>query len=393
MALRWIEGWEVATTPVTTHHARIYATATGTLVSVDGASVDLNEAVSSDDALFITPVLGSVQNSWILGLAFRPNDNLEIEDGQAAYLAMGNTDGEQVRFEFADATSGPGPGQNWYRIRVMRGSTELATSNEKFQLPASVQDNVWIYFEFKTTIDNAVGSFEGRFQYIRKPSLNNGGAGGTTALTWDAANTNVDTQEQTSTGADRLTISFDTGDTNDPVAMDDIYCCDSTGAKNNDFLGKVIIQGAKPTAVGGGDGDTVQWALAGGALSTNDAWDEAITSTEDDERLTNDTVTEIHLAAMDTPGGISPVLVEAGITIVGVRLDTIQHMETTGDLDIAQMWRKTTATAGQTNSGTINVASTTYEGLTTILEDEPNTATDWDIADIPSYQYGVRNDG
>lgn len=274
MALHWFEGWEGATTAVTTHQARVYATATGTATSVDGASVDINEAIASDDAVFITPTFsGGVQNSWILGLAFRPHDAIEIEDGSAAYLAMGNTDGEQFRIEFADATppASAKPGGIYYRIRVMRGATELASSDQKFIVRSSIDED-WIYFEFKVTIDNAVGSFEGRYQYIRKPSRNNDGAGGTMALTWDAANTNVDTQEQGTTGADRFTISFDTGNTNDAVAMDDIYCCDSTGAKNNDYLGKVIVQGAKPSTVGGGaqagDGDTVEWVLAGGAAST-----------------------------------------------------------------------------------------------------------------------------
>ena len=389
MALKWFEGFEGATT-VFAHHARIYATATGSVSAVNGASVVADEAVSSDDALFITPDFGAVQNSWILGVAFRAVDTAEIEDGAAAYLAMGNTDGEQVRFEFADATlGGPAkPGAVYYKIRVMRGSTELASSNEVFILGDNTDEH-WIYFEFKTTIDNASGSFEGRFQHIRKPSQNNGGAGGTTALTWDAANTSVDTQEQTSTGADRFTISMNTGNTNDPVAMDDIYCCDSTGAKNNDYLGKIIIQGQKPLNSGGGDGDTVAWDLAGGATSTFDAWFETLVAIEDDERLTSDVTTEVHLCVVEP----LTVLTNPNGTIVGVRLDTVQHMETTGDADIAQMWRKTTATAGETNSGTINVATTTYEGLTTVLEDEPNTATDWDQADLDSYQYGVRNDG
>ena len=48
----------------------------------------------------------------------------------------------------------------------------------------------------------------------------------------------------------------------------------------------------------------------------------------------------------------------------------------------------------QTDAGTdLNVNSTSYEGSSAVLEDDPNTATDWDIADMDSYQYGVRNDG
>lgn len=389
MALKWFEGWEGATN-LPTHHARIYATATGSVTPVNGASVEADEAVSSDDAVFVTPDFGAVQNSWILGVAFRAVDIVEIEDGSAAYLAMGNTDGEQVRFEFADVTlGGPAkPGAAYYKIRVMRGSTELASSDQVFLLGNNA-DEQWIYFEFKCTIDNSTGSFEGRFQYIRKGSLNNAGAGGTTALTWDAASSSIDSQEQTSTGADRFTISMDTGNTSDPVAMDDIYCCDSTGSINNDYLGKLIVQGQKPVNTGGGDGDTVEWVLAGGATSTFDAWFESLSAVEDDERVTSEVATDIHLCVVEP----LTVLTNPNGTIVGMRLDTVQHMETAGDVDIAQMWRKTTATAGETNSGTINVATTAYEGLTTVLELDPNTVVAWDQADLDSYQYGVRNDG
>ena len=106
MTLRWIEGFEGATTPITTHHARIYATATGVATAVDGASVTADEAISSDDLLLVTnPIVSPVANSWVIGIAFRPNDPAEIEDGAAAYVAIGIVGGEQMRFEFVDAAS------------------------------------------------------------------------------------------------------------------------------------------------------------------------------------------------------------------------------------------------------------------------------------------------
>lgn len=389
MALRWIEGWEGATTTFV-NHARLYATATGTAIAENGASEPLGEAISSDDALFVTPVFaGGATNSWVIGLAFRPEDNATISVTQAAYVAMGNTDGEQIRFEFIDANPATSkPGGLYYTVRAMRGAVELATCTQKFPMGAVNNEQAWVYFEFKMTIDNAVGSFEGRFQFTQKGSLNPSGAPVT--MLWDAASSGIDTQDQTSTGADRFTLSMNTGNTGHEVATDDIYVLDTTGAKNNDFLGKVIIEGQKPSTVGGGDGDTVAWTLAGGALDTHDAWDEALTGTEDDERLTSDVTTEIHLCVVDP----LDIILAAAATIVGVRQDLIAHMETaTGNINIAQMWRKTTATAGETGSGTLNVDSTTYEGLATILEDDPNTVLAWAQADLDSYQYGVRNDG
>ena len=80
--------------------------------------------------------------------------------------------------------------------------------------------------------------------------------------------------------------------------------------------------------------------------------------------------------------------------IVGVRQDIHARMETTGDLDVAHMFRKTTGTPAETDAGTdLNVSSTAYDGDALVLEDDPNTATDWDAADLDSYEHGVRNDG
>lgn len=383
MALRWIEGWEGSSTNLT-HHGRLYASVSGSnVLDEDGASEVAGEAISSTDLVFTTPVLvGSPENSWIIGLAFRPDNSANVDGTAIPYVAVANTDGEQIRFEFTDDDGATKPGGNYYKIRVMRGATELASCTTRFDF--GNQFEPWVYFEFKATIDNTTGSFAGRYQYIGKSSRNNGGAGGYTTLAWSASNTNVDTQNQSSTGADRFVLSMNCGTGGARVATDDIYVADSTGTKNNDYIGRIIIEAQKPA----GDGTTVQWTLAD-ATSTQDAWDENPNTSDDDGRVTSDTSGQIHLATVDP----LVYLTGANTTIVGVRMDVIAHMETAGDLDIAHMWRKTTGTPAQTNSGTKNYSSTSYEGNPVVLETDPNTATDWDIADLNSYQYGVRNDG
>lgn len=386
MALRWLEGWEGAS-KLPAHHSRVYASVTGDGtgdLQESGASWTSGAAFSSTGIVFTTNTLvGSPENSWIIGLAFRPDNSASVEGSAAPYVAVANTDGEQIRFEFANADSSPSkPGGNYYKIRVMRGATELASCTTRFLFANQLEP--WIYFEFKVTIDNSTGTFAGRYQHIDKPSINNGGAGGYTTLAWDATNTNVDTQNQTSTGADRFVLSMNCGTGGARIAVDDIYVADSTGTKNNDYIGRIIIEAQKPA----GDGTTVQWTLAD-ATSTQDAWDEGTQAQDDDGRVTSDTATQIHLATVDA----LQAMTGSNTTIVGVRMDVIAHMETAGDLDIAHMWRKTTGTPAQTNSGTKNFTSTAYEGSTVVAEDDPNTATDWDIADLNSYQYGVRNDG
>ncbi len=389
MALRWMEGFEAVNNQVVAQNRLYETTGSVLLLQRDGATESTDEAAAQDDGFFRTPsIVATPQNSWIIGFAFQADDFTHIEDGDAAHFAFHNDDGEQCRIEFADWTPlSTKPQGAYYKIRLMRGVTELASTNEHFVVAVNKREN-WIYFEFKVTISDTVGSIEGRFHYINKPSLNAGGAT-PTALTWDAATTSLDTQDQTSTGANRIEISWDTGNSAEEVVFDDIYVLDSTGAKNNDFLGKCVIVPQKPLNSGGGDGDTVDWSLGGGATNTFDALFEAVGSIEDDERLTSDALDQVHLHVV-----AALTVIGANANIIGVRHDIHAKMETTGDLDISHFLRKTTGTPAETEVGALkNVASTTMEASTIILEDDPNTAVSWVKADMDSYQYGFKNKG
>jgi len=397
MALRWIEGFDHAT--ITTVYERTY-TGANTLMpasfSKEAPAMDrgtTSEAIfdgcaSEDDAVLHTPdLVAAPENSWIVGFAFRSDTGgtSGLENGVSPHIGFHNSAGEQLRIEVYDFTPAAAkPGGIYYGWRIMRGATEIARTNELFlaNLPT---DEAWIYFQFKVTIDNAAGSVEGRFQHMQKSSRNVGG--GHTALTWDAAVSSIDTQEQATTGVDSLVIGFDTGSPFINCSFDDFYACDSTGAKNNDYLGMCFVTPHHITVTGGGDGDTVDWTLAT-ATSTEDALQEPTGTVEDDDRLTSDTVGQIHLAAMQ---GLDAM---ADASIIGVRYDLHGRMETTGALDIGFMWRKTTATAAQIEHGTaLPVASTTVVAATVIAEDDPNTATDWVFADVDTLQLGIKNNG
>lgn len=394
MALLWIEGFDANTT-VANMYERLYDAAASSLpsnmVQQDGAEVDLDEAVGSDENILVTNALvGSNQNTWILQFAFRPDDTAEINGSAIPYVSLLNSDGEQIRIEFLDvagATTRP-QSNAFYKLRIMRGVTEIASSNEKWAVDTFVvEDTRWQYFQIKITIDNSAGSVEVRESWMRKPSRNP--TVGYRTVTWDAAVTSVDTQNQTSTGADRLSISFDSGNTTDPVAFDDFIAMDSTGSKNNDFLGRVVIQRQLMSTSGGGDGDTVDWTLAT-ATTTEDAFQEVgHTIVNDDKRLTSDTVAQIHFGQMDSlPPHISAA------PIVGCRMDLHGKMETSGSLGIGFMWRKTTATAAQIEFGTaLTVSSTTPVGQAVIAEDDPNTGVTWVNADMDVMQLGCKNNG
>jgi hypothetical protein len=396
MTLRWLEGFD----NVRNNDAlgRLYngsSTSLGALPILGndpaedrgGVSDAIYDSCATDDeAILHTPTLvAPVSNTWIVGFAMRSDDASILVTGTTApYVAFHNSSGEQLRIQvYQDSPASTKPYGLYYGWRIMRGATEIARTDQRFTLVDNTT-RAWVYFEFKVTIDNTLGSVEGRFRNIKM--ANNKGPAHET-FTWDNAVSSIDTQDQATAGVDSFVLSFNTGTAARDVGFDNLYVCDSSGTKNNDFLGKCIVTPHHITTTGGGDGDTVDWTLAT-AISTEDAWQEPATSVEDPDRLTSDTPLQIHLAAM-----IGIDLIDAA-DIVGVRMDLYGRMETSGSLDIGFMWRKTTGTPAQVESGAVlSVSSTTVTAASVIAEDDPNTSTDWVYADLNTAQFGAQNKG
>ena len=378
MTLRWIEGFERGGDE--TILSRKYP---GALTSATNSSIALNDGFSSPSGNYLTslvdtyqspPVVGSASNDWIFGFAYRPGNTgaSPVQSGGIAGIGLANADGEQVRVQVANAASSAPQGEG-YQLQIVRGSTVLATSNEVF--PARGLRR-WIYFEFKITVGDT-GSVEGRY-YDRKQK------NGIQMLSWDNSLASVDTQEQSSTGADSIVIHANSGSPSS-THFDDIYLCDTAGTRNNDYLGPVAI-----TAIDvSGDGDTTQWELTGGATSTEDAWNEPENSqslAEDDKRLKSQSTGAIHLATLD-----DVELVE-NVTIHGIAYAMHARMETSGSLVLHHRFRKTTGTPAESEAGSHTVTSTSISCGTSVQEEDPNTGAPWVVADIDGLQLGVRRD-
>lgn len=378
--LRWIESFDAAIDDV--RMARFYETYTGNQLDNSTAGMHFGVAASQNNTLIRTnPLVSPEENSWVIGFAFRPTALDGIDNGGPAYpyVALRNDDGEQIRLElFTDNPVNTKPGGVYYRLRIMRGATEVARTIQAFNIATAVSDDGWVYFEWKVTIDNATGSFELRY-HQRSGHL------GVQTATWDNAASGVDTQNQVSTGANRFELAFMTGNVNRNVAFDDIYVLDSTGGINDDYLGRCAIVVQKPASPA--EGDTNEWELAGGAANLNAAWDETNTGGNDDSRNTSKVTGQITLAKVDPV----PFLLTTEIFGVGQRL--ICKMETSGSLTLHHRWRKTTGTPAETDGTSFVVSSTTWIGHLGIQDDDPNTALPWVRADLDAYQHGVRNGG
>lgn len=374
--LRHLEGFEGQRNIVLL--ARLYAAATGTFASEIGYRGQRN-AVSSSNLLLTTVDLldgAADENVWICGWAMRANNTAGLDPAASARpcIAFRSAAGEQLRVEFVGLNEAK-PGGNRYRLRVVRGATTLATSNESFD--AQNTDLAWTYFEFKATIrTGANGSFSAFYGTRRSQAV---------PITWDAASSGINTANQGADGADRWEMALSQTPSTSNLAVDDVYVCDGSGAVNNDFLGPVAIEALDVS----GDGATVQWGLQGSAGSLEDAWNEAPTvqtTAEDDKRVNSKDVGQISLAVLTDPVNVR------NTPIIGVQTRLTGKMEATGTRDVQFFYRKTTGSPAQVGTKIVTFSNTSLKTHADTRETDPNTAAAWTVPDLDGLQVGAELD-
>lgn len=379
MALRWLEGFENCRNAAL--FSRKYTAAATLGVSSTTGWLDVGFGLLCTGAAGVldvtTPVLvGAVENSWILGWAWRLEDAAGLSLVQTTFptVALHNSVGQQLQFEMV-AFNETKPGGFYWRLQVRRGSTVLGTSDKIFVVGR------WFYIEVKATIHPSTGSFEMRYWSNKT---------GHTAATVDtfggATLTGINTASQGTAGADRVRIALASAPLtggSDETWMDDLYVLDSTGGSLNNYLGRQTIEGLIPN----GNGNTISWDLAGGAANVADAWGEAgdlQSTTEDDKRLTSDVLDEVELAAYTDLTNIRLVAIK------GLLLHTNHKMDTSGNRNLAPRLRKTTGSPAEVSGATVNVASTNYTGSSEVFANDPNTSSPWVVADVNAAQFGVK---
>lgn len=377
--LRWLEAFQGARNA--NIYSRLYSTVSGN-VGVEYTDEYGRTIFYSNDLLLRTPSLvGSPTNTWVCGFAFRLNNGAVLNTSPSAFPHVGLrvSGGEQLRLEAVDASDSGKPGGTYYKMRVMRGATELARTVERFSgASTGTNDFFWTYFQWKATVRTGTnGSFELKYTTLKDHGTMN-------TATWDAAATGINTANQGSDGVDRLEIAFTTGDALDPVTFNDFYALDTSGSVNNDYLGMLYMEAMKPD----GTGTTMSWTLAGSATDIEDALDEAAntqSTTEDDKRITSSTIGQVALATM------SNLSSKFGTTpIVGVQVRVYGKMDSTGSRTVDFYYRKTTGTPAETSGGNQVFSSTAYAGAADTQETDPNTGVAWVLADLQAQQMGVK---
>jgi hypothetical protein len=238
------------------------------------------------------------------------------------------------------------------RLRVTRNGTTLATStNVAWALGALAS------VQFKATIHNTTGEFHAVF---------NG-----QTVSWDVANTNVNTRTSANNSANRAYVG--TGASGSSWYVRDYWLCDSLGAVNNDFLGDLRIEARFPDAVGNASG----WTNSSGNSTNNFSYVDDPAPTGDTDYVETDTVNAIdtynHQNLSATSGTINAVTV-------------YKYAKKTdgGACDMAPVVRY----GGTDAVGATVALSSSYKYESQVYEVNPVTAGPWGVAGVNSAEFG-----
>ena len=228
------------------------------------------------------------------------------------------------------------------------GNTLLATTANPV-----LATNTWHYLEAKVVCHDTTGSYEVRLD-------------GQTIL----SGSSVDTR---GTGDSRYAL-FQLQ--NYYQCIDDIYICDTDGTINNDFLGRVVIEGILPNA----DGDSTDWTPASG--SDNYAMVDDIPPDDDTSYVESGTEGDEDLYDY---ADLSTITME---TILGLQINTdVRLNAVSGDIDLYQTVKSDSTSS---DGAPTNIASDDYEVATRILETDPDTSSAWTVSGVNAAQFGIK---
>lgn len=243
-------------------------------------------------------------------------------------------DGTTTQIELGADTSG--------YIRIRRGNTTIATSTVRIPL------RQWRYLEIKATFHPTAGSVEVRLDE-------------NTVLTFSG-----NTSASGNAWANRFRIHGPQG------SVDDVYCCDSSGPFNNDFLGDIKVVTILPNANG-----TFQDFAITGASQHYDAVDD-VTPDGDSTYLSTNTV-----GATETENFQDVSLTG---TIRGILQLALVRKDDAGARQAALICRSGAADY----EGPTENLSNTYTYLKQLRETDPATGALWTVSGLNAAEFGVR---
>ena len=212
----------------------------------------------------------------------------------------------------------------------------------------------WYYVELKVTTDASTGDYSVKVN-------------GTEVM----SDTSVNTAGSGSAGADGVQWRLSTSG-----LLDDCYVCDTAGSVNNDFLGAIVVEGLLPNA----NGNQNDWTPSTGG-SNYTCVDEDGTGSLASDRVTSSTVGDIDLYNYDALSFIT-----GSPTFVGLQVETIASMATSGTRDLQHRVRS----GGSEATGTAFSLSGGAQALNSeVFEENPVSTSAWTVATINAVEVGV----
>lgn len=344
MALKWIESFDTDVTDFSSIYENVSGTFTTTTGRLQGLGI---LSRSTTWPIFRTKNMGN-HGTWIVGIAIRP----ENQAAEQKLFTILNDTNEQISVWLA-----PGSISTKIKFRVKRGSTTLGTTANEFT------NGFWGYLEVKVVLDTT-------------------GSDGSVTLRYNEASelalSGIDTTNHASSVANKVEFNVQHGTSQ--FAVDDIYICDGSGAKNNDLLGDQAAEGKLPNA----DGNRVQW--------TRNSGSSGHFTYVDDATLDNDTT---FLFVPNTSNGLVelwgfPDISQITGDVKGVMLRWAARMDSSGTDNMRPIFRNG---GGSEATGTqVSVTSIAgYEWFQQIYEDDPVAAAAWTVSSFNAMEMGLES--
>ena len=223
----------------------------------------------------------------------------------------------------------------------------------------ALQGGVWAYLEVKMKCDESTGTC-----IVRKDGIEILNLTGLDTLFSSAVLT-------------RVGLGCYNGNLN---AFDDLVVMDTTGARNNAFLGDVTIGCLYPDA----DGNSHAWVLSTGTPDNNEDY-LCI-----DEALVNDDTDYISTNVLNAKSTFSMEDVAAGANIKAIQIVSAVRKGAEGPGKIKHVVRSNSTDYDLTEQG---IGGTSYAFLRSIVEVDPATSAAWDEAGFNAVEIGVKKTG
>jgi hypothetical protein len=284
-----------------------------------------------------TVIFGKVldaQATWIVGMSLKLATMATFGTGTLIALYDNATEQMSLRMDAAG------------HLIASRAGATLGTSVAVFTVGEH-------YLEFKVLISDTVGTYEIRLDGVNVLS-------GSAADTKNTANATADT------------IRFGDSFLNSTPVMDDVYICDGTGARNNNFLGDVRVDCLFPSGAGANTGLTPNTGTNFGAV---------------DETTANDDTDYVSSAVVGTKDTYAfGDLSHNPVSVFGVQVVMTAKKDDAGARSIASVTRS----AGADTDGASQAVSTAYTMYREIIEQNPNGPADWTKTTVNAAEWGAK---